>query len=80
MEYKTRNLQEAAFFVAKGMPMERTENTGSLVYFIFADAKECEKLKNVYYFGDSTINAKHFYDALMDLKRKVYETQQAYRY
>ena len=71
-EYFTRDLAEASFLLSKGKLLQRIEREGRICWFVFPDKSECERLSNEYWFGNSLIPAKSFYEAIQTLKNRIF--------
>jgi len=70
--YKTKDLAEAGFLLAKGKSLQRIERQGKICWFIFPNENECKQVSDSFYFGDSTINGKSFYEAIQTLKNRIF--------
>lgn len=70
--YKTKDLAEASFLLAKGKQLLILEREEKTCWFVFRGTEECEQLVNSFWFGNSTIQAKSFYDAIQILKNKIF--------
>lgn len=71
-KYKTKDLAEASFLLANGKSLLLVEKEGKTCWFIFPDFQECQQLVNSFWFGNASINAKNFYDAIQMLKSKIF--------
>lgn len=71
-EYKTKDLAEASFFLAKAIPLKRLERDGRICWFIFVDGVKCKRLSEDFWFGQATIQAKGYYDAMQTLKNRIF--------
>lgn len=70
--YKTKDLAEASFLLAKGKTLQRIEREGKICWFIFLNELECKQLTDLFWFGDSTVNGKSFYEAIQTLKNRIF--------
>ena len=70
--YKTRDLAESSFLIAKGKNLRLIEREGKICWFIFDDKEICEQIANDFWFGDSIASAKAFYDAMQTLKNRIF--------
>lgn len=70
--YKTKDLAEASFLLAKGKSLQRIEREGRICWFIFPNELECKQLADLFWFGDSTVNGKSFYEAIQTLKNRIF--------
>lgn len=71
-QYRTRDLAESAFLLAKGQRLASIDRNGQTCWFIFPDRSNCEKLANDFWFGDSTVPAKAYYEAIQTLKNRIF--------
>lgn len=71
-EYFTKDLAEASFLIVKGKLLYRIERKGRICWFIFLDKQECEQLANEYWFRNSSVIAKSFYEAIQTLKNRIF--------
>ena len=70
--YKTRDLAESAALLLKGQKLINIERFGKTCWFVFANQNECRKISSEYFFGEVTVNAHTFYQALTKLKNRVF--------
>jgi hypothetical protein len=70
--YKTQNLYEASFLLAKGFNLSGKEKAGSKVVLLFEYKPEISEAAMAFYNG-SLIQAKKFSDAYRTLKDFVFE-------
>lgn len=70
--YKTKDLAEASFLLAKDKTLKTIERQGKTCWFVFECKTECQKLTNEFWFGDSTIQAKSFYGSIQTLKNRIF--------
>ncbi|MDD4382993.1 MAG: DUF5659 domain-containing protein [Candidatus Shapirobacteria bacterium] len=70
--FESKDLAESSFLLAKGKILESIEREGSVCWFVFQDKESCEDLVRKFRFGDSTIQAKKFYEAIQTLKKLIF--------
>lgn len=70
--YKTKDLAEAGFLIAKAITIESIERENGICWFIFQNKEKCEKLVNKFWFGNSTVEARKFYEAIHALKNRIF--------
>lgn len=70
--FKTKDLAESSFLLAKGKLIERIEREGKTCWFIFSDSQECQELVNDFWFKNSLIPAKSYYEAIQTLKNRIF--------
>jgi hypothetical protein len=70
--YRTKDLAESSFLLAKGKQLLSIERQGKVCWFVYENKIECEELVNEFLFGNSTISAKTFYEAIQTLKHKIF--------
>lgn len=68
--YKTGSVPLAAFIIAKGIPLAKTNETRSNHCDFFFDDLHAEQLADQYYAG-GTIEAAKFFDALQVVRRTL---------
>ena len=71
-EYKTKDLAEASFLLVKGKIIQRIERINHVCWFIFQNELECRRLSDLFWFGNSTVNGKSFYEAIQTLKNRIF--------
>lgn len=71
-KYKTKDLAEASFLLANGKQLLLVEREGKTCWFIYDGQQECQQLVNSFWFGNASINAKNFYDAIQMLKSRIF--------
>lgn len=71
-EYKTKDLAEASLLLVKNQKLIRLEREEKIVYFVFDNKDTCEKLSNEFWFGESLVNAKSYYEAMATLKNRIF--------
>lgn len=70
--YKTKDLAEASYLLAKDTLLLDIERQGKICWFVFENKVECQKLANDFWFGNSTIQAKTFYESIQTLKNRIF--------
>lgn len=71
-EFKTKDLAEASLLLVKNQKLVRLDRQGRIVYFVFDDKNNCEKLSNDFWFGECLVNAKSYYEAIQTLKNRIF--------
>jgi hypothetical protein len=71
-EYRTKDLAEASFLLTKNIKFLRLERVGKTCWFVFNDKNNCELLTSEFWFGNATVPAKAFYDAVQILKNRIF--------
>jgi hypothetical protein len=72
-EYKTKDLAEASALITTGNNLLRIEREDRICFFIFQDRVNCEKVSNRYFFGNLSVNARTFYEAMVRLKNRIFQ-------
>lgn len=70
--YKTQNLYEGAYLLAKGYALAGKEKTGNKVTVLFNDTEDIRKAALDFYNG-AEVGAKDLFDAYRTLKDYVFE-------
>jgi len=70
--FKTKDLAESSFLLAKGKIVDRIEREGKTCWFIFKDNLGCQKLVNDFWFNNPLIPAKSYYEAIQTLKNRIF--------
>lgn len=70
--YKTKDLHEAAFLLAKGIRLIELEKDAGFSWFVFEERDASLKLANDYYNNKATIKGKLYADCLKTLKDRLY--------
>lgn len=71
--YKTKDLAEASYLLAKGKKLSAMEREGKVCWFSFENKFDCEALVNDFWFdNNSFIHAKSFYEAIQTLKKRIF--------
>lgn len=70
--YKTKDLAEAAALVVKKTPLLDIERDQSTCWFVFENKKECERLSNLFFFGELLVNAREYYEVMARLKNRIF--------
>jgi len=73
-EYKTRDLYEAAYLVAKGLNLKRLERKPSSrrCFFVFDNLSECKMAVVDFWNGRGVITPKSYAEAIRNLKDRLY--------
>ena len=70
--YKTKDLAEAGVLIIKKQRLIKIDREGAICWFIFSDKLECEKLSNLFFFGELLVNAKDYHQTLSVLKNRIF--------
>ena len=68
----TKDLSEAALLLVKNQKLLKLDRKERIVYFVFNDKKTCEELSNQFWFGETLVNAKSYYESIQTLKRRIF--------
>lgn len=71
-EYSTKNIGEAAGFIAKNIKLVRIDREKEVCLFVFHDKTECEKLSRDFFFGELLVNARIFFESEKRLKQLIF--------
>lgn len=78
MEYKTKDLYEAAFLFNKGFDLLHIDKEGRICWFIFKDdfgtlnaSDQAQKFWN----KEAIVDAKSYVDAIRNLKSRIFSKQ-----
>lgn len=71
-EYKTKNLNIAAFLYASGVQLVTTTRVHNEVFFIFSPKDTAEHLINDYFSDIATVNPRELFARLNDLKDLIF--------
>ena len=74
-EYITKDLGEAAALLTANCVMKTMQWKDSKAYFVFTDARKCQKLSHQYFFENWQLPVRPFYENLRTIKRKLYAEQ-----
>lgn len=72
-EYKTKDLAEATALITTGNSLIGIERDGKICFFIFENKEKCIEISNKYFFGELTVNARNFYEAMVRLKNRIFQ-------
>lgn len=75
IEYYVKDLYEASFLYASGINLLRLERDKANYYFIFSDRHQCEKLRDLYWSYNASINAKKLVDSIKSLKERLFSNE-----
>jgi len=70
--YKTKDLGEAGVLIIKKQKLIKINREGLICWFVFSDKPECEKLSNLFFFGELLVNAKDYHQILSVLKNRIF--------
>lgn len=70
--YKTKDLAEASFLLAKGKSLLVLERDGKTCWFVYPNQEECKELISAFWFGNALIQGRDFYQAIQMLKNKIF--------
>lgn len=71
-EYKTKNLNIAAFLYASGVQLVTTNRISREVFFIFSPKNKAEKLVSDYFSGTAVVDPRELFARLNDLKDLIF--------
>lgn len=73
-EYKTRDLYEAAYLIAKGLNLKRLERSTSSprCYFIFDNPPECKTTVAIFWNKQGTVDPKTYAETIRNLKDRLF--------
>ena len=71
-EYQTKNIGEAAGFIAKNIKLIRIDRENEVCFFVFEKKSECEKLSKDFFFGELLVNARIFFESEKRLKQLIF--------
>lgn len=74
-EYKTKDLPESAALLYKNQKLIRIEKQGKICWFVFFDKSACENLSKEFFFGELTVNAREYYEAVVRLKHRIFSME-----
>jgi hypothetical protein len=72
LEYKTKDLGEAAALLCESSQLLRLEQDQNFSWFVFSNQNNCRNLSNHYWFGNLTVNARSYQEALRTLKDRLF--------
>ncbi len=72
-EYKTRDLAEATALITSGNSLIGIKRDGKVCFFFFENKEKCIEISNKYFFGELTVNARNFYEAMVRLKNRIFQ-------
>lgn len=75
--YETPDLGLTATFVSLGYPIKGLLTKKGRVYFTFEYSKHLIEMVGKYFGEGVEVNAKTYYYTLRDLKKQIYESQEA---
>lgn len=67
-DYVTKDLGEAAYLYAEGCRFSGLEEGQGFYWFVFRDSSRCEHLAHAYWFGEATVAAMAYSQAIRQLK------------
>lgn len=74
-EISVSNLDVISFLLVRGYTVDRTEQSGRIVYFIFSDPQNSAKLTISEYHRDYKVSAKALFAALKQAKDEIFQTK-----
>lgn len=72
-EYKTKDLAEATALITTGNSLVGIERKEKICFFVFENKERCIEISNKYFFGDLTVNARNFHEAMVRLKNRIFQ-------
>ncbi len=73
--YRTKDLWEAAALLAHKLPLVDVERTSGICFFVFSDSENAEQKAKEYYFGNLTVNAFGYQEAVARLKKQIFNNK-----
>jgi len=73
--YRTPDLSEASFLYASGQKLLGLEDDHSRFWFVFEDKSTCERLTNLFWQKEATVNAKELCDSIRTLKDLIFNRE-----
>jgi hypothetical protein len=70
--YRTKDLGECAALIAVKQHLINIERQGSICWFVFEDKEKCEKLGSQFFFGELSVNAREYYEAMVRVKNRIF--------
>ena len=77
--YKTKDLHEGAFLLAKGIRLVNLEKDEGFYWFVFENRDLSLKLSNDYFNNKATIKGKLYSDCLKTLKDRLFASVESRR-
>jgi hypothetical protein len=71
-DYRTKDLGEAAALICRSARLTRLDNGQGFYWFVFSKKELCQRIANDYWFGNLTVNAKSYQEALRTLKDRLF--------
>jgi len=75
--YRTKDLSEAALLYASHKKLYELERDNHLIWFIFEDRTDCERLTKSFWRREALIDAKDYSDSLRTLKSLIFNKEKA---
>jgi hypothetical protein len=72
-EYRTKDLAEASALITTGNILVRIERENKVCFFVFDNRTNCQAISNKYFFGELSVNARNFYEAMVRLKNRIFQ-------
>lgn len=73
-EYRTKDIGEAAAFLALGIKLLRLDRGDDFFWFVFEDRNSLQ-ISNGYWTGDLVVNAKAYNNSYQTLKNRIFSRQ-----
>jgi len=71
-EYQTKNIGEAAGFIARDIKLIRINRENEVCFFVFDNKSKCEQLSRDFFFGELLVNARIFFESEKRLKQLIF--------
>jgi len=73
-EYRTRDLYEAAYLVAKGLKVKKVEKVSlsSRCFFVFDNPEKCRQIVVEFWNKEGSVEPKTYAEAVRNLKDRIY--------
>lgn len=71
--YTTRDLAEAAVLLLKNFNLLNINEADGICWFTFENKEKCEELSKNFFYGNVSVNAKSYHEAITRLKSRIFE-------
>lgn len=70
--YRTRDLAESAALIVQHQRLIQVEREGRICWFLFENKETCEQISNQFFFGELSVNARDYQEAIARLKNRIF--------
>ena len=70
--YRSKDLMLSAAFLAKGVPLLNTKDSGRYLVFYFDDPDKCQKIEQEWWSGTLEVKATEYASSIKRLKDLIY--------